>query len=163
MSTDSPGNAYFNAATFFVDRHVAESRGGRTAFRFSGGAVSYADVAERANRCGNALAALGVEIENRVLVVLPDSPAFAAAFWGTVKLGAVAVPLNPLMAPEEYEFLLNDSRARVALVDESVAPVIASIRDRCPFLSAVVVVGRGGPDAPAFEDLLANMPATLAP
>ena len=152
----------FNAATFFVDRHLSEGRGGRTAFRCGGRTVTYAEVAESVDRCGNALAALGVEIEQRVLIVLHDTPAFAAAFWGTAKLGAVAVPVNPLMTPDEYEFLLNDSRARVAIVETSVAPRLLAVRHRCPALRAVVVVG--GPPAPGtheFDGLLAAAKPSL--
>jgi benzoate-CoA ligase len=145
----------FNAATFFVDRHLAEGRGPRTAFRFGGRSVTYANVAESVDRCGNALAALGVDIEQRVLIVLADTPAFAAAFWGTAKLGAVAVPVNPLTPTAEYEFLLNDSRARVAIVEEPAAGRLLAVRHRCPWLRAVVVVG--GPAPPgtlAFDDVL---------
>lgn len=68
--------------TFFVDRHRDEGRGAHRAFRFAGRSVTYAELAESVDRCGNALAALGVEIEQRVLIVLNDTPAFAAAFWG---------------------------------------------------------------------------------
>src|SRR2546423_14350439 len=75
---------HFNAAAFFVDRHVAEGRGARTAFRFAGRAISYGNLAASVDGCANALAALGVEIEQRVVLVLNDSPAFAAAFWGAV-------------------------------------------------------------------------------
>src|SRR5437762_12234291 len=85
---------HFNAAAFFVDRHVAEGRGARPAFRCGGRTITYADLGASVDRCANALAALGVEIEHRVLLVLNDSPAFAAAFWGAAKLGAVAVPVN---------------------------------------------------------------------
>jgi benzoate-CoA ligase family protein len=151
----------FNAATFFVDRHLAEGRGGSTAFRFGGRAVTYAEVAESVDRCGNALAALGVEVEQRVLIVLNDTPAFAAAFWGTAKLGGVAVPVSPLMTPAEYEFLLNDSRARVAIVDESVATRILAVRQRCPWLRAVVVVGSRRPGILDFHELLAAAKPSL--
>ena len=154
----------FNATSFFVDRHLTEGRGARTAFRFGGRAVSYAQVAESVDRCGNALAELGVEIEQRVLLVLNDTPAFAAAFWGAAKLGAVAVPVNPLMTPAEYEFLLNDSRARVAVVEESVAPRLLAVRHRCPALRAVVTVGGAPlPGALALDDLLAAAKPSLAP
>lgn len=129
----------FNAATFFVDRHLREGRGARTAFRFRERSVTYAGVAESADRVAGGLAGLGVEIENRVVLVLRDSPAFAAAFWGTVKLGAVVVPLNTLMGDPEYEFILSDSRAKVAIVEEDFAPRLAALRARCPWLRAVVV------------------------
>ena len=132
---------HFNAATFFVDRHLAEGRGGRTAFRFRGRSITYAEVATSADGAAAGLAGLGVEIENRVVLVLRDSPAFAAAFWGTVKLGAVVVPLNTLMADRDYEFILNDSRAKVAIVEEDFAPRFVAMRARCPWLRAVVVAG----------------------
>jgi benzoate-CoA ligase len=152
----------FNAATFFVDRHLAEGRGGRTAFRFRGRSITYGEVAESADRCGSALAALGVEMEQRVLIVLDDTPAFAAAFWGTAKLGAVTVPVNPLMTAAEYEFLLNDSRARVAIVEASVAARLLAVRSRCPGLRSVIVAG--GPAPPgtlAFDELLAGAKPSL--
>src|SRR5205814_1875078 len=105
-----------------------------------------------------------VEIEQRVLIVLHDSPAFAAAFWGAAKLGAVAVPVNPAMTPAEYEFLLNDSRARVAIVDASVTARVLAVRQRCPWLRAVV--GSGGAAMPGvldFDDLLAAAKPTREP
>ncbi len=131
----------FNAAAFFVDRHAEEGRGDRPAFRHAGRVLSYAALAELTARAANALAALGAEIEHRVLLALPDAPAFAAAFWGAARLGAVAVPVNTLMSAEEYAFLLDDSRARVAVVEPGVAAKIASIRHRCPHLRAVLVAG----------------------
>ena len=90
---------------------------------------------------GNALRARGVQIEQRVLLALPDSPAFAEAFWGAVKLGAVAVPVSDTLEATDYGFLLNDTRARVAIVGEAVAPKVLSVRASCPWLSAVVVAG----------------------
>lgn len=128
----------FNAVSFFVDRHVAEGRGGRTAFRFAGRSITYAELADSVDRAAGALARQGVEIEDRVLLVLDDTPAFAAAFWGAAKLGAVAVPVNTLMAPAEYEFLLNDSRAKVAVVEAHVAEKARAARRRCPWLGAVL-------------------------
>jgi acyl-coenzyme A synthetase/AMP-(fatty) acid ligase len=87
----------FNAASYFVDRHLIEGRASRTVFRFGGRGISYGELADLVARAAGALAEAGVEIEQRVLLVLDDSPAFAAAFWGAAKLGAVAVPVNTLM------------------------------------------------------------------
>ena len=128
----------FNAAAFFVDRHLAEGRGGRTAFRFAGRSISYAELAERVERAAATLARRSVEIEHRVLLVLDDTPAFAAAFWGAVRLGAVAVPVNTLMADAEYEFLLNDSRAKVAVAEPALAVRLRALRSRCPWLREVL-------------------------
>jgi benzoate-CoA ligase family protein len=152
----------FNAAAFFVDRHVAEGRGGRTAFRVAGGTISYAELAERVAAAAATLARRGVEIENRVLLVLDDTPAFAAAFWGAVRLGAVAVPVNTLMADPEYEFLLNDSRAKVAVAEAALAPRLVALRDRCPWLRDVLTPAelereaatRAEPAATCREDVM---------
>ena len=157
----------FNAATHFVARHIADGRGGRPAFRASGRTVSYAEIADRAARCGQALSALGVEMEQRVLIALPDQPAFAATFWGAAMLGAVAVPVNTLMSADEYAFVLNDSRAKVAVVDAALAPAFISLRARCRFLRSIVVVG-GAPDDPerrlvAFDDVVDRAPGRLDP
>ena len=130
----------FNAAEFFVDRHLAEGRGGRAVFRSAGETLTYRDLAERVSRTGHALAGLGADIEHRVVLVLHDTPAFAATFWGAIKLGAVAVPLNTLMTPDEYAFILDDSRARIAVVEDALLPRLESARGRCRWLRAVVGV-----------------------
>src|SRR5207253_6917144 len=64
-----------------------------------------------------ALAQAGVERLDRVLLLLADSPAFVAAFWGAIKLGAVPIPTNTLLTSGDYEFLLRDSGARCLVVD----------------------------------------------
>jgi benzoate-CoA ligase family protein len=151
-----PVSEPLNIASFFVDRHLAAGRGGRTAFRFAGRAITYGDVAEQSARAAGAMAGLGVEIEQRVLLALDDSPAFAAAFWGAARLGAVGVPVNTLMTAEDYAFLLNDSRARVAVVARDVASRLAGIRDRCPWLRAVLVTDGAAPGALEWDDALAR-------
>ena len=153
----------FNAAAYFVDRHVTEGRAGRTAFRFGGRAVTYGEVAASVDRCGNALAALGVAMEQRVLLALDDSPAFAAAFWGAAKIGAVAVPVNTLMSEREYAFILEDSRARVAIVSPAVAPRILAARARGRFLREVVVAGTPPAGTRGLEEWLAAAKPALEP
>jgi benzoate-CoA ligase len=144
----------FNAGAFFLDRHLAEGRGGRTAFHYAGRRVTYGELALRANRLGNALRARGVDVEHRVLLALPDRPEFAEAFWGAMKIGAVPVPVSDVLSAEEYAFLLKDSRARAVVVgDAAVGPILAA-RTQCPRLAAVVVVGRAVRGALAYERLL---------
>jgi len=153
----------FNAAAFFADRHLAEGRGGRTVFRYRGRTVTYAQLAERVNRFGNALKDLGVEIENRVLLILPDCPEFAEAFWGAIKIGAVPVPVNPWLKGVDYAFLLDDSRAKAVVAAAEAAAQIAAVRDQCRSLRHLIVVGDRAPNALAYEDLLARASASLEP
>jgi benzoate-CoA ligase family protein len=135
---------------------VAEGREARVAFRAGGRAVTYGEVADRVARAAGALREAALDSEQRVLLALNDSPAFAAAFWGAAKLGAVAVPVNTLMSADEYEFLLNDSRARVAVVEAEVVPRLLAVRERCPWLRALLVVGGRAAGLPDFDEALAQ-------
>src|SRR5919108_1878706 len=146
----------YNATTTFVDENIAAGRGKRTAIYYREQKLSYQEVFEKVNRTGNALKDLGVEIENRVLLVLPDSPEFACSFFGAIKIGAVPIPTNPWMTAKEYAYLLNDSRARVIILHESVLPEFEKIRDRARFLKNVVVVGKAREKTLSFETLTAQ-------
>ena len=89
---------------------------------------TYSDLAQGVNRAGNALRALGVELEQRVGVLLYDSPQFASAFFSEIKIGAVAIPMNTLLSVQGYEYLLNDSRASVLVVDSDLWKQIGRLR-----------------------------------
>ena len=67
----------YNAATTFVDENIAQGRGSKVAIHYQDQTITYQEMFENVNRTGNALKDLGIEIENRVLVILPDSPEFA--------------------------------------------------------------------------------------
>jgi benzoate-CoA ligase family protein len=131
----------FNAATAFLDRNLAEGRGAKTAIFYEGKAYSYAQVAELANRVGNGLLELGVDLEKRVAMLLLDSPQFAATFFGAIKIGAVAVPLNTLLRPQDYVYMLNDSRARVLLIHAALWGQIAPVLTELKYLRHIIVVG----------------------
>jgi benzoate-CoA ligase len=131
----------FNAAVEFVDRHIAEGCAERIALRHEGRTLTYGQVAEMVNRVGNALRDLGVEMENRVLLLLYDSPEFAASFFGAMKIGAVPVPVNTLMRAPDYEYLLNNSRAKVLIAHCPLWDEVVKVRDRLRYLKHVVIVG----------------------
>src|SRR5213082_3785953 len=131
----------FNAATAFLDRNLAEGRGAKTAIYYDGQAYTYAQIAELANRVGNGLLDLGIDMEQRVALLLLDSPQFAAAFFGAIKIGAVPIPMNTLLRPEDYVYMLNDSRARILLIHAALWKQIAQLLPELKYLRHVVVVG----------------------
>ncbi len=151
----------FNATVWFLDRHVRDGRQGGPAIIHEGRRLSYGDVQAGANRLGNALRRLGIGMEQRVVLLLPDCPEFAYAFWGTLKIGAVAVPTNTLLKPHDYAYILNDSRAAVAIVGEELAPAVEAVRPHLRFLRHLVVAGRAGPGQVALAELVAEEPAEL--
>ncbi len=154
----------FNAATYFVDRHLAEGRGPKIAIECEEARVSYQQLCERVNRVGNGLRRLGVRIEERVLLLLLDTPEFAASFFGAIKIGAVPVPVNTLLKPADYEYMLNNSRARVAIVSQSLYPQIEAVpRERLRYLEHIVVVGGDAPaGTSAFSELMAQSSPELS-
>ena len=139
----------FNAALHFVDRNVEHGRGERTAIEFGDQRISYADVLSGVNRCANALAALGLGLEERVTVLLPDCPEFVACFFGAMKRGAVAIPTNTLLKPHDYHYMLEDSRSRLLVVSTSLWPSIEPILRDLHHLSAIAVVDDTGAGMPA--------------
>src|SRR3546814_12561418 len=62
---------------------------------------------------------MGVQPEQRVLLALLDGIDFPAMFFGTMKIGAVPVPVNTLLTTKDYDFLLRDSRAAVLAVSDT--------------------------------------------
>ena len=130
----------FNVATHFVDRNVEEGRGAKVAIECGDERVTYQQLLERTNRAGNVLLALGVRPEERVLLLLLDTPEFLYSFFGAIKIGAVAVPVNTQAKPQDYEYILNDCRARVAVVSEPLLPHLLSIpREKLGYLQEIVV------------------------
>ena len=131
----------FNAASEFLESNLAEGRGTKTAIYYEGNAWTYAQVAELANRVGNGLRELGLDMEQRVALLLLDSPQFAAGFFGAIKMGAVPVPINTSLRPDDYIYMLNDSRARVLLVHALVWQQMRQIMPQLKYVRHVVVVG----------------------
>ena len=101
----------FNVAVPFIDRHPAEGRGARVAIRAEDGDVTYAALAERVARCGNALLGLGLRRGDRLLMVVKDCAEFFYLFWGAIKAGIVPVPLNTLLRADDYRYMIEDSAA----------------------------------------------------
>ncbi len=102
--------ARFNVAVPFIDRHVGEGRGSKVAIRtVHGEDVTYAELAENVNRAGNALLAQGLRPGDRLLMVVKDCPAFFYLFWGAIKAGIVAAPLNTLLRAPDYAYMIEDS------------------------------------------------------
>jgi benzoate-CoA ligase family protein len=118
----------FNAATYFVDRHVPEGRGDKIAIECGDARVTYRALHERVNQVGNALRDhADIRPEERLLLLLLDTPEFFYCFFGAIKIGAVPIPTSTLWKSADYEYLLNDSRARTVLVSEALLPRLQEI------------------------------------
>ena len=148
----------YNLAVDFVDRHLAEGRGGKVAIRTEGRALTYAEVAALVNRVASGLRSLGIEEEQRTLLLLPDSPEFAAAYFGTIKMGGVAIPTNTALRGPDYAYFLDESRARVLFVHSSLWPEVEPVLRGRPYLKHVIVTGEARPGAMFWDTWLKDQP-----
>ena len=149
-----------NATPTFLDDHVAAGAGARPAIVTSAGKTTYAELLTLVCRTGHVLRALGVGPGQRVAMLLPDGLAWAATFFGALRIGAVAVPLNTRLGGAAWAAMLVDSAARVLVADPSLLGDLAPKLGDLPHLAHVTVTGG---DAPAsLETLQADAPSTLA-
>jgi benzoate-CoA ligase family protein len=152
----------YNVATI-LDSNLEAGRGGKVAIRGEGGEVTYAQLWASACAAGRALRALGVQREQRVMLVLDDTPAFPAAFLGAIRAGIVPVPVNPLFKPDDYRYLVDDSDARVVVTDIGLLPKVREALDGYPDPVEVVTVGGVEGGTLDFDELLAEHAGELGP
>jgi benzoate-CoA ligase family protein len=106
------------------------------------------------NKVGNILKDLGVEVENRVLLAINDSPEFVASWYGIIKIGAVATDVYTYLHEKDYEYFLNYTRAKVAIVDQATLPKIEKAATQSKYLKHLLVIGGGSQQYLDFEALL---------
>ena len=133
----------YNAAETFIDAHRGV-REDRIAIRCQGASVTYGQLAANVDRAGNALKGLGIQMEQRVVMQVLDSPEFPYAFFGAIKIGAIPVPTNTLLTPHDLRYILEDTRAVAIVVSAPLLPKVLEIRTDLPRLKHVLVTGAGG-------------------
>ena len=135
---------FYNATDEFIDRNVREGRGDNAAVIFMSKVLSYRQIQKLVNKTGNAFKAIGIGMGNHILLLMHDSPEFIGAFWGAIKIGAVPIPLNTILQPEDYQYLMNDSRAKVMVIHEQLLSKIESITGNLHFLRDLIVIRESG-------------------
>jgi benzoate-CoA ligase len=131
----------FNMADYFLYHNVEEGRENKTCLYFEDQTYTYGDTVSMSNRAGNALRELGVKIEDRVLIVLPDCPEFVWTWFGSARIGAVITMVNPLLPADDYKYYLDYTRARVAVIPQSLSEVFAAATTGARYLKTVLVSG----------------------
>ena len=130
----------FNMSDYFLYHNVEEGRENKICLYYEDQQFTYKQVVEAANRAGNALREVGLEIEQRVLIVLPDCPAFVWTWFGAARIGAVITMVNPLLPADDYKYYLDYTRARVAVIHESQLETFREASKDAQYLRAVLVV-----------------------
>src|SRR5437870_2551362 len=108
----------YNVAADLIERNLAAGRSAKTAIQSASADVTYGDLHLLTCGAARALLHLGVRREERVLLAGYDGPGWVAFFLGAIRIGAVPVPVNPLLQrSEDYDHYIEDSLARVVVVD----------------------------------------------
>jgi benzoate-CoA ligase len=152
----------YNAAVDLIDRNLAV-RPQKTAYIDDSGNYTYAELAERVNRCAHALTALGLTLETRVLLCLTDTIDFPCAFLGAIKAGLIPIAVNTLLTASDYNFMLRDSRAQALVVSEPLLPSFEQILDGQPFVKHVVVSGGTASGYSQLADLMTKADPDFSP
>jgi benzoate-CoA ligase len=131
----------YNAAHDLIERNLDAGRAGKAAFVDDTRSVTYGELAQNVNRVANALRALGIRQEERILVCMLDTVDWPAVFLGAIKAGVVPVAANTLLTTNDYDYMLRDSRAKALFVSSALVPTFAPLLGRMPHLAHVVVAG----------------------
>jgi len=128
--------------------------------------ATFAAIAERADRLASALARLGVKAGDRVATFSWNSQEHLEIYFAVPAMGAVLHTLNIRLFPEQLVYIANHAEDRVVIVEESLIPLLAKVRDQMTTVQHVIVVGDGdgdgdgdasalGPNVLRYEELLA--------
>src|SRR5256885_6651620 len=126
----------YNVGADLIERNLPQ-RSAKIAIHSATADLTYSDLFQLVNGAARRLLDLGVRREERVLIAGYDSPGWVAAFLGAIRIGSVPVPVNPLLQrSEDYDHYIDDSLARVIVVDgnteEKLAPAAGRARTKPP-------------------------------
>jgi benzoate-CoA ligase len=155
----------YNAAHDLLERNLQAGRAGRLAYIDDRTRSTYAELAARVNRAGNALLALGLVPEQRVLLALHDSIDFPSVFLGAIKAGIVPIAVNTLLTANDYRYILGDSRASALVVSPPLLPAFeqAMTDGGRAQLREIIVAGEAKPPYRRLDALLSEASDTLSP
>src|SRR2546423_531271 len=153
----------FRMGDYFLYHNLEEGRGGKVCLYYGEETFTYADAARMSNRAGGALRELGLETEDRVLIVLPDCPEFVWTWFGANRAGGVITMVNPLLPADDYGYYLEYTRARVAVIHESLLENFVRASEGARHLKNVLVVGRERGPFQSFAEASGAQSDELAP
>jgi benzoate-CoA ligase family protein len=157
----------FNLTSWFVDRHLVEGNGDRTALITAAGATSYSELAALMNRVGNVLLELGVEAEDRVLLALSDGAEFVASWYAVLKVGAVTAEAYTFLQAKDFAYYLSYTRAAVVIADAATLDRMREASDRSPWPHKLLVTGVAEDELRdgefSFERMIAQAGTRLEP
>jgi long-chain acyl-CoA synthetase len=125
----------------------------QTALIFRDKPISYGQLLGAVSGVAKGFKELGVEKGDRVAILLPNAPQFVMAYYACQALGAIAVPANPLLKPDELRYIYNDAGVKAAVTIPLLADVLRAVKPQVPSLQHMLMVGGEAPDFLPFDAL----------
>lgn len=147
----------FNLTTYFLEENLVQGRGNRVAIYYRDERYTFNDLYALTNRIGNILKELGVGLEDRVLLVLQDSPEWVASWYAIMKIGAVGTHAYTYLHPDDYEYFLDYVRPKVVIADHTTLDRVRQGAKGSKFPEAMLVVGEALPQLHKGEYSLTAM------
>ena len=138
-----------NLTTYFLDENLDKRRGNKSAIYYRDETYTFNDLCTLTNKIGNILKELGVMPEDRVLLILQDSPEWVASWCAVMKIGGVGTHAYTYLHPDDYEYFLNYVRPRVIITDNTTIEKVRPAARRSKFPKAMLVAGN---DIPHLEE-----------
>lgn len=118
--------------------------------------ITFAELRARSDRLAGGLEALGLARGDRAFLMLPRVPEWWESILGLLKMGGVSMPGTALLTPKDIAFRVNASEARCIITDPEGAAKVDQVRDQCPTLAALIVVGGARAGWLGFEEVVAR-------
>jgi len=131
-----------NMVGFFLDDRLREGHGDDVAVIHGERTLTYRELVAGSCRVTNLLRELGLRIEDRVQLLLLDTPEFIEAYFGILRAGCVAVPTNTWLSPKDYAYYLEYARPQAVIVDAEVWPALAPVFRDAPYTKHFIVLDR---------------------
>ncbi len=128
----------FNACDYLVDRRLAAGDGDRLAMVGASGDISYAGLHDRVCRTAAGLRSIGLRPEQRLMMVMADSPEFVTVYLAAMRIGAIPVPVSTMLRAEGVAELLRDSRARFLAITADFAQAAIKAASSSPELAGLI-------------------------
>jgi acyl-coenzyme A synthetase/AMP-(fatty) acid ligase len=128
----------FNACEYLLDWRLAAGDGTRLALTGPAGELTYAQLHDRVCRTAAGLRTLGLQPEQRILMLMADTPAFVTVYLAATRIGAIPVPVSTMLRADGVAELLNDSRARFLAITQEYSGIAAEAATAAPELAGII-------------------------
>jgi benzoate-CoA ligase family protein len=150
-----------NACEYLLDRRLAAGDADRTALTGPAGDLTYGRLHDQVCRTAAGLRGLGLQPEQRVLMLMADSPEFVMVYLAAMRVGAIPVPVSTMLRADGVADLLRDSRARLLAVTPEFAAPAAEAAGAAPELAGIILGGSLLPDTAGQRHADAPVPVHL--